>query len=647
MKYLRKFENNAAYESAILDLPNVAYCKEENEVHYNPYVHDYSEDYLTFVALENGTFTFTPKNSNVISYSTDNGTTWTEGNSVTVNNGDKVLWKGTMTPQEYAGIGKFSATGNFDVQGNVMSLLFGDNYKEQTDLTGKGYAFYRLFYQNTKVINAENLSLPATILADNCYYYMFQGCTSLISAPELPAETLTNYCYYGMFQNCTSLTTAPELPAETLANNCYSYMFGSCTSLVITPELPAETLTKSCYGGMFEDCTSLTTVSTLAGINIEEASYKYMFSGCTNLVTLPTTLPIKTLGSKSCLDMFKNCTSLVNAPALPATTLGNQCYQGMFNSCTSLVTAPELPATTLTVGCYTDMFYNCSSLVNAPSLPATTLKNSCYSGMFNRCTSLVTAPDLMAETLVNRCYEKMFYGCSSLNYIKAMFTTTPGTNYTSSWVSGVSETGTFVKNSAATWDVSGVNGIPESWEVIPPETRVVAKFNVTSTSNATNIMYGQGSILHFSEIEIDGVVQPSVVDSYTFSTTGEHIVKYTLTNTLLGVGAFRECNNLTSINIPDGVTKIGTDAFRDCTSLTSITIPNSVTEIASNAFNGCSNLTSIVCNATTAPTIQVNTFQNVKTGGTLTVPTSSTGYDVWMGTGDYYLGKYNWTKVEQ
>ena len=25
----------------------------------------------------------------------------------------------------------------------------------------------------------------------------------------------------------------------------------------------------------------------------------------------------------------------------------------------------------------------------------------------------------------------------------------------------------------------------------------------------------------------------------------------------------------------------------------------------------------------------------------------TTGYDTWMGTGNYYLGKYNWTKVEQ
>ena len=127
-KYLKKFENHSQYENYMdgggVALPNVSYCVTEGDVHYNPF--SYANEYLTFVAKESGTFTFTPQNDNVISYSTDGGETWTEGNSVAVNNGDKVLWKGTMTPiaSEYVGIGTFSSTTNFDVQGNVLSLLF-------------------------------------------------------------------------------------------------------------------------------------------------------------------------------------------------------------------------------------------------------------------------------------------------------------------------------------------------------------------------------------------------------------------------------------------------------------------------------------------------------------------------------------------
>jgi len=67
--------------------------------------------------------------------------------------------------------------------------------------------------------------------------------------------------------------------------------------------------------------------------------------------------------------------------------------------------------------------------------------------------------------LTSYCYQGMFGDCTSLNYIKAMFTTTPSTTYTRDWVNGVASSGTFVKNSAATWNVSGVNGIPNGWTV--------------------------------------------------------------------------------------------------------------------------------------------------------------------------------------
>ena len=284
-EHIKLFKTHSDYEEYINSqdkiLPNVSFCKDQEEVHYNEKPHDYSQDYLTFVALENGTFTFTPQNSNVISYSTDNGETWTQGNTVSVNNGDKILWKGTMTPATYQGIGLFSSTAEFNAQGNAMSLLFGVNFKGQTNLTGKDWAFSSLFY-NTKIVNAENLSLPATTLEESCYDSMFYGCASLTTAPELPATTLAEGCYNGMFRGCTSLTTAPELSAT---------------------------------------------------------------------------------------------------------------------------------------------------------------------------------------TLVDACYHSMFNGCTSLNYIKAMFTTTPSNSYTYNWVSGVSATGTFIKNSSAQWNVSGDNGIPSGWTV--------------------------------------------------------------------------------------------------------------------------------------------------------------------------------------
>ena len=96
------------------------------------------------------------------------------------------------------------------------------------------------------------------------YSNMFDGCTSLTTAPELKATTLAENCYYRMFEGCTSLTQAPELKATTLADKCYLGMFAGCTSLTTAPALKAETLAEKCYSYMFNGCKKLKSVTMLA-----------------------------------------------------------------------------------------------------------------------------------------------------------------------------------------------------------------------------------------------------------------------------------------------------------------------------------------------------------------------------------------------
>jgi len=138
--------------------------------------------------------------------------------------------------------------------GNIMTLL---DYKnpavEMTD--NNKYAFARLFYYCTSLSEAP--LLPATTLADFCYFSMFVGCTSLTEAPSLPAEKMTDNCYNGMFAECTSLSEAPLLPATELADGCYCTMFYGCTSLTVAPELKAEALAPNCYWCMFTECPGL------------------------------------------------------------------------------------------------------------------------------------------------------------------------------------------------------------------------------------------------------------------------------------------------------------------------------------------------------------------------------------------------------
>ena len=147
--------------------------------------------------------------------------------------------------------------------------------------------------------------------------------------------------------------------------------------------------------------------------------------------------------------------------------------------------------------------------------------------------------------------------------------------------------------------------------VEPIETRLVCKYNVTDTSNPTKIGYNQ-YISGFSAIEIDGVEQAEVVSAYTFSTTGEHTVKYTLTDpTTIIRNAFFKCSDLTSIDIPIGITSIGIYAFQDCSGLTSIDIPIGVTSIGENAFYRCSGLTSVTI-PDSVTTIDIQAFSDCK-----------------------------------
>ena len=253
-RHLTQFETVEEYEAFVqseaFERPNVSKIKETGRLAYAksspgpvPPVHDYSQDYLTFRITDSGNigwFNDGGYNPVVIEYSKNEGS-WTpitatsEGSLISVETGDVVRFKGNN--ETYDGANLFNnwdgelTTAQFEVEGNIMSLIYGDNFIGQIELPPATWTFCCLFACCTGLTSAENLVLPATTLADGCYDSMFYNCTSLTAAPELPAITLAESCYDYMFQDCTSLTTAPELPATTLANGCYASMFYGCTSL--------------------------------------------------------------------------------------------------------------------------------------------------------------------------------------------------------------------------------------------------------------------------------------------------------------------------------------------------------------------------------------------------------------------------------
>jgi len=156
---------------------------------------------------------------------------------------------------------QFGTNAEVACTGDIRTLLDYKTYKT-VDTSNAHFCF--LFRNCVALTSAPDL--PATTLAEFCYYSMFNDCSSLKVAPALPATTLAARCYENMFIYCSNLQEAPELPATNLAdcNNCYFSMFERCSSLKKAPKLPATTLEYYCYESMFDGCTQLSSVTMLA-----------------------------------------------------------------------------------------------------------------------------------------------------------------------------------------------------------------------------------------------------------------------------------------------------------------------------------------------------------------------------------------------
>lgn len=180
---------------------------------------------------------------------------------------------------------KITCSGNHNVGGNIMSLLYGDNFSNQTAFPeNTGANFGNLFSYNNNLISAENLILPVTTLPSMAYIGMFSRCTALTTAPAtLPATTIGFYSCAGMFSGCSSLTAAPEMSAITVGAAGCTGMFEGCTALTTAPPSLGTTFESWAYSHLFENCTALTTAPELPATTLVEGCYAWMFRGCPHI----------------------------------------------------------------------------------------------------------------------------------------------------------------------------------------------------------------------------------------------------------------------------------------------------------------------------------------------------------------------------
>ena len=201
-----------------------------------------------------------------------------------------------------------------------------------------------------------------------------------------------------------------------------------------------------------------------ARYNLESEALNMVFVNSTGLHNHPTKdiyLPSLNLGQHCYDNLFNTCSGITRPPKLPAAVVPDAAYIYMFRG-SGITSIPDFSHVT-SMGQQFYMFESCNSLTSV-TIPDFGTSTSTMYYWFKNCTSLTSAVLEFDEFSGRDCCANLFYGCSNLNSVKCL-ASNPSTNYTLSWLTGVSSTGTFTKATGVTWP-TGVSGIPDYWTVV-------------------------------------------------------------------------------------------------------------------------------------------------------------------------------------
>ena len=349
--------------------------------------------------------------------------------------------------------------------------------------------------------------------------------------------------------------------------------FGSGLTSITIPD-SVTSIGSSAFSG----CTGLTSIV------VEDSNTVYHSAGNCLIETATKTLIL-------------GCKTSVIPDDGSVTSIGKE----VFSQCSGL-TSITIPDSVTSIGSYA--FYDCSGLTSVKIPDSVT---SIGSSAFEDCSGLtsITIPDS-----VTSIGEDAFRGCSGLTSLKIPDSVTSIGDWAFSGCRSL--TSIIIPDSVTSigdWAFDGCSGLTSL--KIPDSVTSIGKFAFSGCSGLTSVTIPD-SVTSIGEGAFD---ECSGLTSITIPFVGEkldgtgkmsfdHIFGIDVPDSLkevvitggasIGERAFMWCTGLTSVTIPDSVTRVGNYAFSECSGLTSITIPNSVTSIGSSAFKWCTGLTSIV-----------------------------------------------------
>ena len=483
------------------------------------------------------------------------------------------------------------------------TVMYRDKVFKVTQITANAF----------KSCNITSVSIPQSVTA--ICSSAFSGCSSL-SSIVIPEGV--NELGSSAFSGCTKATSV-SLPNS--ITSIGSYAFENCSSItsIIIPE--GVTLLQE---ATFKGCSSLTSVvlpkslteignnvfqncSTLSSITLpQELKYisKYAFAGCGSLVSVNIQGTIEKINDYA----FQDCSNLTSI-FLPEglKEIGNKA----FANCSGMKTF-TMPVSVTSIS--NNAFSSCSGLekvivkdiaswcrINFASFTSNPLYYAKH--LYSDDDTEIT--ELIITNKVSRIGDYAFYNADNLSKIYIL-----PNDYNTYPIKISNDT---FSNSCYTWtDLFVPEGKKDAYEGTNywNKFKSISEYNTTVdgikyrilssskevavTKKGDNVVYS-GDIVIPEKISLIGMLFDVIsIDSQAFKDCNG-LTSITIPNSVTSIGqyAFWNCSKLSSITLPGSISSIEMGMFENCFNLTSITIPNSVTSIGNEAFSGCSKLTSV------------------------------------------------------
>ena len=255
MKFLRKFNEHTSYEAEVnvggdFKIPNVSYCKDVKDVHFNPY------NLIKFYVGE-----ITGTTPQTVSIYTDE----TNHVDVTVSTGNK--WYSYLLPK-----------------GKGLYRVEGDSVKKvvvKADMSYKTNKDSSTVIIPSSTVEASFKGSNTSNLTSMCN--MFSGCTSLTSLDLSGWNTSKVTDMSGMFYTCSGLTSLDLSSFDTSNVTDMNGMFCDCSGLTSLDLSRFNTSNVTDMNGMFWNCSGLTSLDLSSFDTSNVTDMNNMFWNCTNL----------------------------------------------------------------------------------------------------------------------------------------------------------------------------------------------------------------------------------------------------------------------------------------------------------------------------------------------------------------------------